>query len=214
MTSEFNKLLQIDANLRDNAWEAQFFAGFIHQPLRIVHSSPQAGPDGFSYLLAEIADGPGEPAAQVVNWLSSRGIGLVLNPRKTYPDYVFTYGMLWNFRERGEFQTRVVRSAIEARVEFKSGQQVWVVQPTASYLPADARTLLKQFFLDQGLLRPRVVLVSADQAHYDLAFSIESLGQPPEIEHRGIAEAISWFLPAHYSVALVSEKNLTGFVDL
>jgi hypothetical protein len=40
------------------------------------------------------------------------------------------------------------------------------------------------------------------------------LKSPPQSEHAGIAEAIAWFLPAHYTVALVSEKSIPGFQPL
>jgi hypothetical protein len=56
--------------------------------------------------------------------------------------------------------------------------------------------------------------VSIDQKNYDLCFSLESFGNPPETEHKGLAEALSWFLPAHYSIALISEKLLPGFEAL
>ena len=49
---------------------------------------------------------------------------------------------------------------------------------------------------------------------YDLCFSLESLGGPPNQEHSGIAKALSWFLPQHYSVALVKEEGLPSFFDL
>ena len=40
-----------------------------------------------------------------IEWLSDKGVGMVVNPTKGVPDYVFTYGMLWNYRERAQFQT-------------------------------------------------------------------------------------------------------------
>ena len=57
-------------------------------------------------------------------------------------------------------------------------------------------------------------MISTDKVNYDLCFSIESLKSPPAHEHANIAEAISWFLPAHYTVALVSEKTVPGFQSL
>jgi hypothetical protein len=63
-------------------------------------------------------------------------------------------------------------------------------------------------------MHPRILVMSTDRKHYDLAFSLESLGNPPTKEHQGIAEAITWFLPPHYSVVLVSEKDLPEFIAL
>src|SRR4051812_3537400 len=105
MTRSFDELLEVEPGLRDHSWEARFFDQLTSQNLRPIHPMPQAGPDGFSYLLVEHENGrdKGDPAPKILGWLATRGIGLVLNPHKSYPDYVFTYGMLWNFRERGEF---------------------------------------------------------------------------------------------------------------
>ena len=33
-------------------------------------------------------------------------------------------------------------------------------------------------------------------------------------EHAGVAEAIAWFLPPHYSVVLVSETGLPDFISI
>jgi hypothetical protein len=40
------------------------------------------------------------------------------------------------------------------------------------------------------------------------------MGLSPEVEHQGILEALAWFLPPHYSVALVSEKGFPAFENL
>jgi hypothetical protein len=56
--------------------------------------------------------------------------------------------------------------------------------------------------------------MNPDRTKFDLAFSLDSLGNPTADEHNGLAEAIAWFLPAHYSIALVSEKVITGFQPL
>ena len=57
-------------------------------------------------------------------------------------------------------------------------------------------------------------MISQDNIHFDLCFSLESLGNPPDNEHEGIAEALSWFLPTHYSIVLISEKSLPEFLPL
>ena len=81
-------------------------------------------------------------------------------------------------------------------------------------MPKYVRRILKDFFMDQGLLNVKVLMISTDNKFFDFAISLESLGNPPQAEHEGIAEAISWFLPPHYSILLISEKNLPAFLDL
>jgi hypothetical protein len=140
-------------------------------------------------------------------------LGLVVNPQKEYPDYVFSYGMIWHFRETGLFY-RAKAETSSGSFELRQGEKLHSGPPTPEYLPQYVRSILKQFFMDQGLLNVKILVMSADRVNYDLAFSIESLGNPPVKEHQGIAEAISWFLPPHYSIALVSEKGLPAFVSL
>ena len=86
--------------------------------------------------------------------------------------------------------------------------------PTEQFLPMYVRKVLKDFFRDQGVLEPKMLMILQDEKNYDLCFSLESLRNPPQAEHAGVAEAISWFLPPHYSVVLISEQNLPSFVSL
>ncbi len=204
-------LLETAVSNRDDAWEAAFLKALPSANLRIVNDAPVAGPDGWPYLLVS-TDGD-EPLPNVVRWLVSQGVGLVVNPEKPIPDYVLSYGMIWNFRERGEFFTPNpnVRSG---PVELQNGQQVFAGPPSESYLPKEVRFVLREFLRQQKIEQPKVLMVSEDQKVWDLAMSLDSLGQPPESEHAGIAEAISWFLPAHYSLVLMKEQTLPGFVEL
>lgn len=206
-------LVKIPDEKRDHQWEIDFFMAISKGSLRLINDAPQTGPDGWPYLLAETSLEASEPAQQVMQWLALKGVGLVVNPQKEYPDYVFTYGMIWNFRETGLFY-QTAESAPVGALQISEGQSLHAGPPTPQYLPQYVRNIVKEFFRDQAVLRPRILVMSTDRKHYDLVFSLESLGNPPEKEHQGIAEAISWFLPPHYSIVLVSEKGLPEFTDL
>lgn len=208
-----DSLLNIDPEARNEAWELDFLKALPAAKVRVLSPEPQEGPDFWPYLLVSMGPEADDSLLNVVNWLSTRGIGLVLNPQKPIPDFVLTYGMIWNFRERGEFFTKA-EAQPTGRFEIQHGQQVWVGAPSEAYLPPYVRAVIKQFFMDQGVFTPKVVMASVDQKHYDLCFSLESLKSPPAHEHKGVAEAISWFLPAHYSVSLISEKVISGFAAL
>lgn len=208
-----SELLKIPDAQRDHNWENHFFDQLLKSKVKLLDEGPQTGPDGWPYLLAETSDDADEPLLNVVQWLSDKGIGLVINPKKEYPDYVFPWGMLWNYRETGLFRLNVAPVS-QGSVELQAEKGLHTGPPTKEYLPDYVRKLLKQFFMDQGLLNVKILMISQDRKHYDLAFSLESLGNPPKSEHAGIAEAISWFLPIHYSVMLTSEKGLPEFVSL
>lgn len=195
---------------RNEEWEKAFFQSFADAKVDIESETPKTGPDGWPYLLVKSSAQAKEPVRKIIEWLSERGIGLALNAHKNAPDYVFTYGMLWNFRVRGEFMTPTV-DAKSGPVEIIHDQKLWVGAPSEQFLPLYVRKILSEFFKQQGQESVRIAMVSPDQKHYDLCFSLESLGQPDKLEHRGLLEAISWFMPAHYSLALLSEKQVPGF---
>ena len=220
MNQELNTLLNANESSRDLAWEAQFLQAFPQARLRVINPEPQSGPDGFAYLLAKTEDDGPTSATELMQWLSTRGIGLVLNPQKQpYPDYVFKYGTLWNFVTRGQFFEKPAESASQnpemQTYQLVDGQQLLTGNPSEGFLPPFVRHILKQFFMDQGVLRPQFSMLSEDGGKsYDLVFSWESLGKPPEKEHQGILEAISWFLPDHYALGLISEKVVSNFYDI
>lgn len=214
--SSVEPLSRVAVAARDEEWEQRFLKQLATSTLTISHQEPITGPDGWPYLA--VSTGGEEPVRAVVNWLATRGVGLVVNADKPMPDFVLSYGMVWNFRERGEFIAGTVTKASAppraGALNIENGQQLFTGVPSASYLPTDVRAVILDFLKQQRVLAPKVLMLSTDQNTWDLAFSIESLGSPPRAEHAGIAEALSWFLPAHYSVALISETTVPGFTAL
>jgi hypothetical protein len=214
-----NELLKVALTDRDAKWDLAFTQALPQAQFRLTETTPKTGPDGWPYLFAEIDESGGEPGQRLISWLSTRGIGLVVNPKTDMPDFVVTYGMIWNYRERGELIT--LQSApnsgapSKTAIEFKNGESVLVGSPSEAFWPSYARTIVKQFLFDQGVLAPKILLIlSPEHKPLDLCFSLESLGNPPSSEHAGIAEALAWFFPAHYSLVLISEKVLAGFVTI
>jgi hypothetical protein len=203
---------------RSPDWEMRFFQALTSSSLELLTPDPQQGPDGWPYILARTSVTATEPAQKIIQWASLKGIGLVINPQKDYPDYVFSYGMLWSFKETGYFFRPVAdeknNDVKDGTVEFNPASIQHAGTPTPQYLPDYARKILREFFRDQGVLAPKILLISQDRVNYELAISLESLGNPPSNEHAGVAEAIGWFLPPHYSLILVSAEGLPEFSDL
>jgi hypothetical protein len=216
----FESLLQIDSEARDTDWESLFLRALPEQKVRVLSPDPQQGPDGWPYLFVETGPFADEPARGPLEWLASRGIGMAINPGSGTPDCVLTYGMAWNFRERGALLTALIgeeqkgpfSSDASGPFEIRHGQALTTGAPSAQFLPPYARSVLRQFFLDQGLYAPKILMVGSPgrPGPLDLCFSLESLGTPPASEHPGILEAVSWFLPRHYSLALLAEKAVPG----
>ena len=211
---EFDDLLIQSESRRDAQWEKDFLSQFATQNIVIESKETRLGPDHWPYLLGRSGNEATEPVWQVMHWLSNKGVGFALNTHKAMPDYVFTYGMVWHFRETGLFQLDVSRQDSRS-VTFNLGQEIVSGPPSIEYIPPYVRDILKQFFSHQDIKEgPRWLMVNADGEHYDLCFSLESLGCPKKEEHRGIAESLSWFFPNHFSIVLISEKYFPKFYDL
>lgn len=210
-------------------WEDKFLSQFPEVKVSLMAKAPQAGPDQFPYMFLEVREDSTEPALSVLKWVAENGIGIAVNPTKSYPDFVLTYGMIWNFIRSGKFlENPVAQPHVHgpncnhdhdhhSHGEQKSipeGTQFYVGAPSEGFLPKPVRNILKEFLKQQGVMAPKVIMISPDQVNFDLCFSIESFGSPKPEEHEGILQALSWFLPAHYSLAFVSEQGLPSFEEL
>ena len=204
------QLVEIPDEKRDRHWENHFFDTLLQSKVKLLSDQPQLGPDHWPYILVSTEEEGAEPVASLLNWLSEKGIGLVVNPQKEYPDYIFTWGMVWHQRHTGLFR---VEKTVDANQSNSTGK-IQLGPPSQEYLPIFVREILKEFFLNQSVLNPRWAVATDGKEKHDLCFSLESLGNPDPSEHEGIVEAISWFLPQHYSVVLVSEKSLEIKIQL
>lgn len=202
-------LLATPFKVRNSDWEKKFFKILLEQQCSVISPEPQEGPDGFPYLMVSTDPKNQDVFANVAKWGASRGIGVVVNPEEN-ADYVFTYGMLWNYALRGEFLT----TSEEQRtgpLSITNGQTVLVGAPSEDYWPTPVRKIFKEFLVQQGIFEMKVLMLfEKENGPGDFCFSIESLGNPPQSEWEGILEAFSWFFPRHYSLSLISEKNFNA----
>lgn len=221
------ELVNTPDEARDQKWEDKFLHAFAQTKVEVLSAEPHTGPDNWPYLMVSTEDSYDpelksptlEPVQQILAWLAERGIGMVINAQKEYPDFILTYGMIWYFRATGRFILRGVTPKSQTpnsaqKVEITSASLKQFGPPTEEYLPINVRRVLKDFFRDQGILNPRWLMLSEDGKNFDLGVSMESLGSPPQSEWQGIGEALSWFLPGHYSILIISEKGLPEFVGI
>jgi hypothetical protein len=209
------RLQKVNPAARNREWETEALHLLSKLNYQLIYKEAKEGPDGWPYLWVTPVESEqgSESFRHITNWLQSRGIGLAILPAAgEQPDFVFSYGMIWNYIETGKF---VVEGGTQGGdFTLKDGQTAWVGSPSEEYFPSYARGILKRFLMDQGVLNPKILMVSQDQKHYDLAFSVESLGNPDKSEWEGVLQAFSWFLPTHYSLAMLSESVFREFVDL
>ncbi|MCC6137899.1 MAG: hypothetical protein IT287_04655 [Bdellovibrionaceae bacterium] len=208
-----NTLLAVKSKLRDGEWEESFFATLGAGNIRVLSENPQEGPEGFPYLLTtSYGQDYDEPFTKVAHWCADTGVGIVLNPTEDGEDYLFTFGMLWNYKYRGEFYSQWTHEETEA-----SAPQMVIRKITDVFWPEKPRKIFKEFLIHQSILRPRVCLFSKSaSSDPELGISLECLGNPPQRERAQLLEAFSWFFPRHYALVLVSEADIgtQHFIDV
>lgn len=202
--------LEVNSGLRDDRWENELFNLLLDSNLYIVKDSVQMGPDGWPYLYVS-TDGfqpnVGEDhAAHLIQWAYENAVGLALNPDKERPDYIFHYGLIWNYAHNKFF----VKNFNEAPAD----APIYVAQVSEDIIPQHAMNFIKDYIKSAGIDSPRGALISRDKLNYEFALSLESLGNPPQEEHEGIARGIGWFMPNHIPVLLVYEEKLQPLFDL
>lgn len=184
-----------------------FFKELLNTKVGLLSESLQTGPDDMPYLFVTTdSENPSEDMHSLLKWCYEKGAGLVLNPQRPEPDFIFTYGMVWNFIHNGEFLSSEV--IVGTKSNTPNASKYFAGEIVESVWPKVPRTWLKKFLLEQGVIAPKAVLLSEDQKKYEIAFSIESLGSGDESEHEGILETFAWFFPRHYSLMLVKEKMI------
>jgi hypothetical protein len=207
--------LKIPFESRSLDWEKALIPLLKSSRLTVMSEEPLNGPDGWPYLHVRAYEQSQEPAEKILQWLSERGIGLLLDheEQQDYPDYVLTWGMLWYLNRNANLLfDQSTEESTQVEIEWDKVKR-WG-EPNQDYLPESVRKILREFLAEQEILTPRYLVFTQDGQNFDLAFSIESLGNPPEAEHQGILEALSWFLPPHYSLMLLSETNAPKFILL
>ena len=201
-----NQLLKTPLSKRHSDWEQSFLRAFTESDLYLRSDEPFQGPDGFSYM-----DISTEQDAQKINiqdflsWCGQAGVGLVLNLKfnKT-PEYVFTYGMLWNYLLRQSFLN------IESSKKPKESHPVLVHKILEAYLPRYVRENIKEFLTSNQIEGVKIGLISrGDKTTYELLWYFSNNTDLIEKDQKTLLESLAWFLPLDYKVALIREDDPT-----
>lgn len=206
-----NKILQTNTGKRNQDWEQSFLNSFVTSELYLIEENVKIGPDGWPYLyITTDKDQKFEAkdqAQKIIDWAFESGVGIVVNPQKEKPDYIFNYGMIWSFIHRGEF-INYSQAVVEENAP------IYIAKITDDIIPHKVMHFLKDYIATAGIKDPRFALITRDKINFELALSIESLGSPPPSEHEGIAKAFSWFLPINMPIVLIYEDKLQRLYEV
>ncbi len=193
-------ICEIPVSKRDVAWEEKLFNAIMDFPIFLAKDQPFQGPDGFSYMHISSKTGAQINKDNFLKWCFESGVGLVLNlENKKTPDFVFNYGMVWNFLWRGVFINKVP-------ADLKESNDTYIHEISEGFLPKTVRKNIRIFLDTNKVNNAKLTLVSGgDKAPYEILWYFPELQKLEEKEQMALLKAISWFLPLDYRLAWADE---------
>jgi len=200
--SLLTELCDYPISRRDLTWEKSLSRGFFESDVFLVEDQPFQGPDGFSYMHISSEKGTPVEKDDFLTWCFESGLGLVLNLKeKKAPDFVFNYGMVWNYLLRGKFINEVPKMK-------EDSEDLHVHKISEGYFPKEARAVIKNFLEMNKIENAKISLVSGgDGTAYELMWHFPKLIVEKESEKASLLEAISWFLPLDYRLAWADSED-------
>ena len=213
-------LCSVPQEKRDENWFAEFLSNVPLASFKTTEQQVITGPDGFPYFQLELP----EPGIQfqcfvldnmVYDFLLTSGIGVVINSSKAQPDWVFTYGDIFNYAIKKDFynqdNTHFNKAGEEQITPTDMNNNVMVGQPSEFILPNPARAVLKGFLQYKKIEEPKVLLMTMTtpdkKEAQDLVFNFTPKDFASEEEFQATVQQMQWFLPRHYSLAFFNEDD-------
>ncbi len=213
-------LCSVPHERRDDRWFHEFMENLPLASFRTTEQQVLTGPDGFPYLHLELP----EPGVQfqcyvidnmVYDFLLTNGLGVAINPSKEQPDWVLTYGDIFNYAIKKDFynkdNTYFNTSGENQLVPTEMDNNVMVGQPSEFILPAPARAVMRSFLEYKQVKDPKVLLMTTTTPEgreaQDLVFNLTPGDFASEEAFRATAQQLQWFLPRHYSLAFFGENE-------
>lgn len=200
------EILKTPSSKRNSDWEESFLKAFPGSKIYLRSDEPFLGPDGFSYM--DVTSEPSGPLIKLddfLSWCAHAGVGLVLNLKSNKtPDYVFNYGMIWNYVLRAKF----LNPGLESPEEIKENQTFFVHKILEGYLPQYVRENIKDFLALNKISDAKLTLISkGDNTPYELLWYFSNDIDLSEADQKTLLESIAWFLPLDYKVAMASNED-------
>lgn len=213
-TAILTNLFEVAKENRDAEWNHEFLTHVAEASFACGNPQIIQGPDGFPYFQLETPM-PNKPfqcyviSHMIPDFILERGIGIVINANTGQPDWVFSYGSLVNFASRGEFYTTGTSLQLPKEETIGEHEDVLIGRPSEAFLPAAARTILRQFIEQQGIRDLKVALMSRKYGDEVLQELVTNLTphKTGENLYEALQSHLQWFLPAHYSMVAMDEAG-------
>ena len=217
-TPTIEQIIRVPDAERDVTWRKKFFEQIV--TTSIADEGDMQGPDMMPYIrivLEDTAISNNFFTGSTVDTILIQGKGLALYTHAGDLIWVFTYGSVRSFRERGNFEVFEETSAPNSDVVTETSAQsqrriiteereVFIGQPSESFFPTYARTVVKEFLAAQRFTQPKIVLLTDPSMvpAQAILFSI----YPDEFSSAAaftiFMQRLSWFFPPPYGVCNMS----------
>lgn len=221
------KLVQTAPHERDENWRQTFLDNIVQASFRCGDPQVKTGPDGFPYFQLFLPEPFKEFQCFVIDrmkddFLLESGFGVVINPAENTADWVLSYGDILNLHLNNSFYT-TTETAFSKETSSEiiaKNEQVMIGQPSEIILPKVVRNLIAAFLKMNGIESPKVLLMMRQKANgagvsQDIVFNLTPGNFKDENTYKRVMQAISWYLPGHYSYVSMDEKTFqNGFLPL
>ncbi len=215
-TTILNELFKIPHEQRDEVWKEKFLENVADASF--ICGSPQLikGPDGFPYFQLNIPE-PGKPFQcyvikhMVNDFLLERGFGVVINPLKEQPDWVFSYGDIVNYHIKKAFYTKPEAWDLPKEEVLKEKEEVLVGQPSESIIPVQTRKVIREFLESLGIHDTKLLLMNRrkPEGHLqELVFNLTPDKFDKKEHFEAVMQGIAWFLPRQYTYVSMDTSDL------
>ncbi len=212
-TSILSNLFNTPVNKRNTSWQTNFLANAAEASF--MDGEPQViiGPDDLPYFQLIIPTPNKSFQCFVIrhmidDFLLSNGLGIVINPNKNNPDWVFSYGDLLNYKLNNVFYSESSIDISTTNETLKKGTKYLSGQPSESVLPLYTRKILKDKLLSIGINNVKIFLMLRPESNItDIVFNLTPNKFNSKDEYEYAMNTISWYFPRHYCIASIDEKS-------
>jgi hypothetical protein len=214
-TNILNELFKIPRKQRDDKWNAKFLENVADASFTCCNPQVFEGPDGFPYFQLNIPEPYKQFQCFVIrhmkdDFLLDKGFGVVINPSKGQPDWVFSYGDIVNYHIRNEFYTKSENWDLPKQEIIKQKEEVFLGQPSESILPNSTRNVIRDFLKSIGINDAKLLLMNRRKPNgflQELVFNLTPDKFEKNEHYEGVMKSIAWYLPRHYSYVSMNESN-------
>ena len=209
------QLFEKSADSRDDSWKGKFLDSVAEASFACGDPKIINGPDDFPYFYLKTPEPDKTFQCYVIkhmvtDFLLKIGLGVVVNPEKDSPDWIFSYGDILNFHLTGSFYSGTNSISPSDPVKIEAGEKVLAGQPSESYLPEIARKVIRDYLTRVGISDVRFMILMRP---YDglnsgeFVFNLTPGRFHNDAEYERTMRSIGWFLPRHYTYSSINEED-------